>query len=85
MAVVHIGVIRPIMVMVAQVDRVVARQVIAMVIQDVAVPALAVKAMRVVEVKVNTMQAAAAVLVAQVDQDEATEVLMAVQDLKTLF
>ena len=68
MAVVHIGVIRLIMVMVAQVDRAGARQVIAMVIQDVAVRARLAKA----------MQAAAAVPEAQVDQDEVMEVLTAV-------
>ena len=78
MAEVHIGVIRLIMVMVAQADRVGARQVIAMVIQDVAVRARLAKAMQAVAVKVNTMQVVVVVPEAQVDQDEATEVLMVV-------
>ena len=76
MVVVHIGVTRLITVMVAQADQAAVLQVIATVIQDVVVRVLAAKATRVVEVKANTMQAAAAALVAQVDQDEATEVHM---------
>jgi len=75
-AVVHIGVTHLITVMVALGDQAAALQVIATVIQDVVVRVLAAKAMRVVEVKANTTQAAAAVLVAQADQDEATEVHM---------
>ena len=78
MAEVHIGVIRLIMVMVAQVDRVGARQVIAMVIQDVAVRARLAKAMQAVAVKVNTMQVVVVVPEAQVDQDEVMEVLTVV-------
>jgi CTP-dependent riboflavin kinase len=78
MAVVHIGVIRLIMVMVAQVDRAGARQVIAMVIQDVAVRARLAKAMQAVAVKVNTMQVVVVVPEAQVDQDEVMEVLTVV-------
>ena len=75
---VHIGVIRLIMVMVAQVDREGARQVIAMVIQGVVVRAPLAKAMQAVAVKVNTMQAVAVVPEAQVDQDEVMEVLTVV-------
>ena len=78
MAEVHIGVIRLIMVMVAQADRVGARQVIAMVIQDVAVRARLAKAMQAVAVKVNTMQVVVVVPEAQVDQDEVMEVLTVV-------
>ena len=78
MAAVHTGVIRLITVMVVQADQVVVRQVIAMVIQDVVVRALRAKVMRVVVVKDSTMQVVVVVLVAQVGQDEATEVHMAV-------
>jgi hypothetical protein len=78
MAVVHIGGIRLIMVMVAQVDRAGAHQVIAMVIQDVAVRVRLAKVMQAAAVKVSTMQAAAAVPEAQVDQDEVMEVPTAV-------
>jgi hypothetical protein len=78
MVVAHIGVIRLIMVMVAQVDRVGALQVIAMVIQGGAVRAPLAKAMQAVAVKVSTMLAAAVVPEAQVDQDEVMEVLTVV-------
>ena len=49
-----------------------------MVIQDVVVRVLRAKVMRVVVVKDNTMQVVVVVLVAQVGQDKATEVHMAV-------
>jgi hypothetical protein len=62
--------------MVALGDQAAALQVIATVIQDVVVRVLAAKAMLVVEVKANTMQVVVVVLVAQADQDEATEVHM---------
>jgi hypothetical protein len=75
-AVVHIGVTHLITVMVALGDQAAALQVIATVIQDVVVRVLAAKAMLVVQVKANTMQVVVVVLVAQADQDEATEVHM---------
>ena len=82
MEVVHIGRICLIMVMVAQADQVEARQLIAMEIQDVAVRVQLARVMQAVAVKVNSMEVAAGVPLAQGDQDEVMEMLTVVQELK---
>ena len=82
MEVVHIGGICLIMVMVAQADQVEARQLIAMAIQDVAVRVQLARVMQAVAVKVNSMEVAAGVPLAQGDQDEVMEMLTVVQELK---
>ena len=74
----HIGAIHLIMVTVVAAHQAVVLQVTAMATQDVVVLERLDKDLLAAAAKANTMQVAAAALGAQVDQDEATEVLMVV-------